>query len=65
MPSASSRDNVCDQEIYDFAAPEDDDLPEVPYCGASNWEPMRFFRRAGDSVDGYEHILGRTFGHLN
>ncbi|CAL1134250.1 unnamed protein product [Cladocopium goreaui] len=37
------------QEIYEFAAPEDDDLPEVPYCGGEVLATP-----AGRSRDEYE-----------
>ena len=42
------------QEIYEFAAPEDDDLPEVPYCGGSTWEPVRFSGRGVYGTHGVE-----------
>ena len=46
------------EEIYEFAAPEDDDLPEVPYCGGSTWEPVRFSGRGVYGTHGMEDFFG-------
>eukprot|EP00434_Breviolum_minutum_P032378 symbB.v1.2.028634.t1/scaffold3052.1/size64688/4 len=44
------------QEIYEFAAPEDDDLPEVPYCGGEVLATP-----IGRSRDEFEVSRGRPF----
>lgn len=40
------------EEVYEFAVPEDDDVPQVPYCGLS-------------AADHKTHIFTRQLRDLN